>query len=69
MENYKNALEKAVKLTEIPGIAGVAETEYKNNKAILVLTSMEGDDINNQIPSDIDGFKTIIQFVGEIDAY
>ncbi len=68
MENFKNALDKAVKLTEIQGIAGVAETEFNNKKAILVLTSTEDQSINDKIPAEIDGYKTIIQFVGEIDA-
>lgn len=51
-----------------PGVVGVGTSKHKDKPCILILASKKKKLLKEKIPSQIEGFKIIIEEVGEIRA-
>ena len=51
-----------------PGVVGVGTSKHKDKPCILILASKKKKLLKGKIPSNIEGFKIIIEEVGEIRA-
>ncbi len=52
----------------LPGVVGTGIGQCKGKPCILILAASNTEQIRKQIPSTVDGYPVVIQYVGEIHA-
>ncbi|MFC1765075.1 hypothetical protein ACFL6U_23765 [Planctomycetota bacterium] len=52
----------------IPGVIGTAVGESDDRPCILILTSVPREQIEEQIPANVEGYPVVIQYTGEVRA-
>lgn len=52
----------------IPGVIGIGESAHNGSPCILILLSKLSDDLQSQLPNEIDGFSVVLKEVGEVRA-
>lgn len=54
------------KWMDIPGIEGTAVGMYKDRLCIKIFTSIQPDKIKTMIPTSINGYQVVIEYMGQI---
>lgn len=52
----------------IPGVVGTAIGLHEGRPSILVMTSVDPDQIDTEIPKSVEGYPVVIQNTGEFRA-
>ena len=52
----------------IPGVVGTAIGLHEDKPCIMVLTATDSEQIKEKIPSTVDGYPVVVEYVGEIRA-
>ncbi len=55
-------------LMALPGVAGIAESEFNEKPCVLVLVIELTADLRRQIPNELDGYRVVVSESGEIRA-
>lgn len=63
----ENAVKKAEKWLDISGVEGVAQSEQKGEKCILVLISLPQPIMKEKLPETFYGYLVILQETGIIN--
>jgi hypothetical protein len=63
----ENAVKKAEKWMEIPGVTGVKQVMQDARPCIKVLVSVIPDSVRTKIPETYFGYPVLIQYVGQVD--
>ena len=53
---------------EIPGVEGTAIGLHNNKPCILILTSVDSDQLRPQVPHVVQGFPVMLEATGEVQA-
>jgi len=52
----------------IPGVVGTALGQQDRRPCILVLTASNTEQVRRKIPTSVEGYPVVVQYVGEVRA-
>jgi hypothetical protein len=52
----------------IPGVVGTAIGQREGKPCILILTASNTQEVRRKIPSTIEGYPVVVQYIGEVRA-
>jgi hypothetical protein len=52
----------------IPGVVGTATGQREGKPCILILTASNTQEVRRKIPSTIEGYPVVVQYIGEVRA-
>jgi hypothetical protein len=68
-KTIKRVLQKHTKrLMLLPGVVGVAQGEFENKPCIKVYVTRKSQEVLGQVPSNLEGYRVIIEESGKFQA-